>query len=252
MTPVSLAALVAPASLGAGVASASLGALVAWASLAAWPGAVAAQATRPSPTDANAARLRAADTLGHVVGSPEAPVTVVEFSDPACPYCATFHDDVRSALVEEFVEAGQVRWITLTYVSGLYPDSRAAGLAMECAGAQGRYEAFLAHVYRERDRWLGAASAEAARAFTRFALEAGVDVEAWGACVTREGTPAASVDARLRSVAALARETGVRGTPTWFVDGFPVMGALPLPYARSFLVKRLERIGAGGSDPPAP
>ena len=43
----------------------------------------------------------------------------------------------------------------------------------------------------------------------------------------------------LRKAEALARELGVRGTPTWFVDGFPVMGDLPLGYARHFIETRL-------------
>ena len=48
-----------------------------------------------------------------------------------------------------------------------------------------------------------------------------------------------TVMARLAAVQELAGETAVRGTPTWFVDGFLVMGDLPLDYARQFIESRL-------------
>jgi protein-disulfide isomerase len=188
------------------------------------------------PTAATADLLvRVAPDLGWVQGQSEAPVTVVEFSDPSCPYCADFHGQVRSALHDEFVDTGRVRWITLSYVSGLYRNSLLAVQAAECAGEQGDYESYMDAVYDGRDGWLKADRTAALDALREMAAHLELDVAAWDRCRNER-----RIRERVRQVNALAEEVGVRGTPTWFVDGFPVMGALPLGYARSFIADRLE------------
>lgn len=178
--------------------------------------------------------------LGWMRGAPNAPVTVVEFSDLSCPYCADFHADVRAQLISEFVEGDRapVRWITLSYVAGLYPNSLLASEAVECAGRQGRHELYLERVYADRDAWLRVDAADAGDVLRAHAQALDLDLGSWSAC---RNSP--EVRDRIRAVNALAREVGVRGTPTWVVDGFPVMGALPLAYARSFIEMRLERLG---------
>ena len=62
-----------------------------------------------------------------------------------------------------------VRWITLSYVSGLYPNSDALSVAAECAGRQGRYDDFLTAAYDDRESWLRSSDADAISAAERFA-----------------------------------------------------------------------------------
>ena len=181
-----------------------------------------------------------AETLGWSVGASEAPVTVVEFTDPSCPRCASFYAGTRAALREEFVPSDQVRWITLTYVSGAFKNSEVVSTAAECAGRQGRYEAFFETAYRERSVWITEDAPGMWREVERFSAELGLEKSEFRAC---RDDP--SVTARLEAVRDLALRTGVRGTPTWFVDGFLVMGDLPLGYARDFIVDRLPESGAG-------
>ncbi|MEM7415148.1 MAG: thioredoxin domain-containing protein [Gemmatimonadota bacterium] len=178
--------------------------------------------------------LAAAEGLGWAVGETDAPITVVEFTDISCPYCARFHEGTRQALIDEFVDGGQVRWITLTYVSGIYPNSDALTLAAECAGQQGHYEAFLTEAYAARERWVTATDPVAMAEARRYADSLGMNLDAFEVC--RSDT---RVVERAMAVMTLAKEAGVRGTPTWFVDGFPVMGALPHGYARSFIASQL-------------
>ena len=178
--------------------------------------------------------LAGAVELGWVKGEADAPITVVEFTDVSCPYCATFHTGTRQALIDEFVEAGQVRWITLTYVSGLYPNSDAMTMGAECAGRQEAYEPFLTEAYAARDRWISATDPVAMAEARRFAETLELDLDAFERCRSD-----ATVAERAMAVMELARENGVRGTPTWFVDGFLVMGDLPLGYARQFIASQL-------------
>jgi protein-disulfide isomerase len=178
--------------------------------------------------------------LGILHGDPRAPVQVVEFSDFSCPYCATFHQEARDSLFATFVAEGQVRWISLPYVSGLYPHSRSAAAAAWCAGVEGRYEALSDLLYRHRDRWVGGGRADAVEAIRALGREAGLDREALRRCMDAPDTRD-----RIRRVRRLAREVGVRGTPTYFIDGFPAMGALPFAYVRRLVDRRLEAAGGG-------
>src|SRR5690606_24185800 len=77
--------------------------------------------------------------VGWVTGLDDAPVTVIEFSDFGCPFCAQFALDTYPTLHTEFVLAGQVRWIYVPFVIGRFPNGEGAALAGECAGEQGRF-----------------------------------------------------------------------------------------------------------------
>ncbi|MGB0542820.1 MAG: DsbA family protein [Longimicrobiales bacterium] len=185
---------------------------------------------------ANAERLAGVETLGWPVGNEDAPVTVVEFTDVSCPFCASFQRGTRAALREEFVESHQVRWITLSYVSGLYPNSGTLSVAAECAGQQGRFEAFMEAAYADRDSWLRAGDTAISAVIEDLAEATDLEMTGFVSCLL-DVSPAE----RIRKITELARELGVRGTPTWFVEGFPVMGDLPLEYARSFITSQLGR-----------
>lgn len=195
------------------------------------PPALTAQSAPSSEDDP----LAAAESLGWVEGADTAPVTVVEFTDPSCPYCASFHAGTRQALIDEFVTSGQVRWITLTWVSGLYPNSDALTMAAECAGRQGRYDGFMGAAYSARDRWVVEDDATAMEEARRLASTLGLDLSDFDRCRSDR-----AVAERAQAVMELARANGVRGTPTWFVNGFLVMGDLPLGYARQFIVTQLQ------------
>lgn len=179
--------------------------------------------------------LQGAAELGWSVGEHAAPVLVVEFSDLSCPYCASFHDGTRAALRDEFVGEGQVRWITLSYVSGQYRNSEAAAIGAECAGRQGQYEAFSAGMLGRQAEWVRGSDSEASGVVEDTAGALALDLALFASCQADPG-----VHTRLEAIGVLARGAGVRGTPTWFVDGFPVMGDLPTPYARSFILDRLR------------
>lgn len=190
--------------------------------------------------------LDAQDTLGvgdlgvrH--GDPDAPVQVVEFSDFSCPYCATFHLSTRDSLFATYVGRGEVRWISLPYVSGLYANSTLATSAAVCAARWGRYDGLARALYRDRGEWVSA-PASAARTFI---LELGEGVGLAPGELARCMESDATLD-RIRRTGRMAQELGVRGTPTYFIDGFPAMGALPFPYVRRLIDGRRPDVSPGG------
>jgi protein-disulfide isomerase len=73
--------------------------------------------------------------------------------------------------------------------------------------------------------------------FTQIAEEEGLDAEEFGECLDQEGAPG-----RIQENTRLGQAAGVRGTPAFFINGFPVNGAQPLEAFRDMLDLRLNSL----------
>jgi protein-disulfide isomerase len=177
---------------------------------------------RPGAGDAQASRLTL-DQLGWDEGEVDAPVRVVEFSDFGCGYCRTFHLETYPTLMEEYVATGKVLWKYVPMVLGNFgPNATAAALAAECAGEQGYFPAARDSLFATQGEWKQAS--DPADLFRRIAGNVGADLERWDRCL-EEGWQ----ENRVVSGTTLSREVGARGTPTFFIVGYPpIPGAIPL------------------------
>lgn len=180
-------------------------------------GQTAAAAAQPSDAiDLRAqqgqVRLEVSADDDAVLGPEDAPVTIIEFSDFNCPYCKRFHHETFGPLLERYPD--QIRFVYRDFpVVGGFEAAQAA----ECAGEQGDYWGFHDALFNSEgvaiDRDLYQVVAE----------ELGLDAEALIACLD-EGRYAAEVEADARYAGGL----GVNGTPTFFINGIPIVGAQPL------------------------
>lgn len=168
-------------------------------------------------------RILGSGAPGYDRGATHAPVTVVEFTDFGCPYCARFASETYPSLAAEFVKSGTVRWKAVPFVLGMFANGEAAARAGMCAGNQGRAAFGRMHdrLFARQDEWKRAADPTAL--FRAYARATALDTARFGACYASRET-----DERLRQANALADRLGVRATPTFFVDGVRVEGALPV------------------------
>jgi protein-disulfide isomerase len=147
---------------------------------------------------------------GAVLGSPRAPVTLVEYADLQCPYCGEFARNALPSLVTEYVRTSKVRLVFrgLAFVG---PDSEAALRGALAAGQQNRLWSFVHLVYAnqgtENTGWV-------TDGFIRSvaAQIAGVNVTR---LVTDAQTP--SVTQEIASAQRLATSDSVNSTPSFFV-----------------------------------
>jgi protein-disulfide isomerase len=193
------------------------------------PGAPTGASERPAP-DRQSRELDIA-LLGFDRGSADAPVRVVEMSDYGCGYCRKFHMETWPVLRKEFVESGKIEWKFLPFVTGMFKNSPAATTAAECALEQGPdgFEAMNHRLWEEQKAWKG--SDAPAAVIRGWVEDLGLDRVRFDGCV-RENRRAA----RIAAANSLSRQIGVRGTPTFFIMGYPpLQGALPTDAFRQVL-----------------
>ncbi len=179
--------------------------------------------------------------LGFLYGSPEAPISVVEFSDYGCGYCRRFQLETFPTLLSDFIEPGRVKWRYVTYLSGAFPKSPSAAMVAECAGEQGLFAPVSRLIYERQRLWRR--DADPVAAVTALATEAGADRSEIEACVS-ERRPMA----RLRAGIAAGRRLGARGTPYFLVEGAPAPGAQPLEWWVRILTAIEAEIESGAGD----
>lgn len=182
---------------------------------------------RQIPADAQNAPSRTIEVdvslLGYDHGDSLAPVQIVEMSDYGCGYCRKFHQETWPVIRENFIATGKVHWKFLPFITGMFNNSLAATEGAECALAQGSepFQELNARLWDDQQAWKGASDPQAA--VRTMAEEAGVALEAWDACMADDERLE-----RIRAATSLSRDLGVRGTPTFFVMGYPpLQGALP-------------------------
>ena len=179
--------------------------------------------------------------IGFNSGSPDAPIKVLEFSDFGCGYCRRFHAETFPTLVEDYIETGKVEWKYVTFVSGMFPNGRAAAFAAECAGEQERFAPMRDLLYERQSEWKR--QSNPAGALEALAVEAGADAEQYRECVAEERPLP-----RIRSGFVAGARIGVRGTPTFLVNGMPLVGAQPIGlWADIFTVVEAEAAAAKGA-----
>lgn len=169
-------------------------------------------------------------------GDPNAPVTIVEFSDYECPFCKQFYDNTLPQL-EQYIEDGTVRFLWVDFpLTNIHPQARRASLAARCAADQGNDDAYWQMhdaLFESQEQW-GGQGTDSVAVFVDLANEIGLDGEALQSCVESEDF-AGVVDAGLQEGESL----GVTGTPTFFVNGEKLVGAQPIQAFEQVIQKQL-------------
>lgn len=165
--------------------------------------------------------------LGFALGDPQAPVTVVEFADFACEACGQFARDSWPAVHREFVETGKVRWRFIPFELG-FRNSDEGIRAAQCAVEQDRFWDMHDALYERQEEWIGDRKPE--DELEAIAADMGLEMEAYRHCWDEELGKERTEDAN-----DAAKDRGIRATPSFFVNGKLVQGALPVAQFRKVL-----------------
>lgn len=195
------------------------------------------QPPAPSAADLRDALARALGpgSPAIAVGSARARVTVLEFADFGCAYCARFALNAYPGLAAEFVASGKVRWEFVPFVLGMFPNGEGAARAGQCAAEQGVAAFGRMHdrLFAQQAAWQGVS--DPADTFASLAAGAGLNRSRFAVCYGAEAPLR-----RTRAAGELADRLGVGATPTFFVNGRRIEGALPADEFRAVLRQALE------------
>ena len=174
-------------------------------------------ATRPGPVaEAEPVAPELAEAMirpySPILGPADAPVTIVEFFDPACEACRAFHPIVKDIMAEH----GDAVRVVIRYTPFHGAASEEAIRVLEAARMQDVYVPVLEAVLREQPRW-ASHGAPAPGLILQIAATAGLDAEA-----ARTQMLAPGVVAILNQDRADVEAVGIRQTPTFFVNGKPL------------------------------
>lgn len=174
-------------------------------------------ANRPGPVaEAEPVAPELADAMirpySPILGPADAPVTIVEFFDPACEACRAFHPIVKDIMAEH----GDAVRVVIRYTPFHGAASEEAIRVLEAARMQDVYVPVLEAVLREQPRW-ASHGAPAPGLILQIAATAGLDAEA-----ARTQMLAPDVVAILNQDRADVETVGIRQTPAFFVNGKPL------------------------------
>ena len=165
------------------------------------------------------------DAIDPASGPADAPVTIVLFSDFQCPYCQQL-EPILAAAHDRF--RGQLRLVWKDFPLPIHQDARAAAKAARCASEQ---EAF----WHYRDLLFKNQSDLGEQNLRRLASSLGLDGRAFGDCLSSN-----RFEAVIDGTIAEGRKLGVNSTPTMFINGAAVAGAVPLSRLESLLREELK------------
>lgn len=160
-------------------------------------------------------------------GPKDAPVTIVEFSDFQCPFCSRIVGTLKEVVG---LYPKQVRLAFRDFpIAGLHPKAQKAAEAARCAGEQGKF-------WEYHDLLFGSQAQATSADFKRFAEQLKLDANSFVTCLD-SGKHAAAVASDVQEGTRL----GIDGTPTFFINGRRVVGALPLEAFQRIIDRELRR-----------
>jgi protein-disulfide isomerase len=189
-------------------------------------------ASRPAATHDWSRTVVATPEGGFRMGNPNAPLKLVEFGSITCPHCAEFNERGGSALRSSYIRSGRLSWEYRPFM--IFPTDPGIFLLLSCVGPASFFP-LTDQLYAQQDQWVGQLQKVSQDEQQRIA---GLSAQEQSAALVRaagvdkiflqRGVPAARINAcladqarllRLVEVSRTASNLGVKGTPTFMLNG---------------------------------
>jgi len=164
----------------------------------------------------------------HIKGDPDAPVTLIEYSDFQCPFCAAFHPTIKKVLDDN---PGKVRWVYRHFpLDQIHQNARPAAEASECSAEQGKFWEFADLLFENQEK-LGE------NFYKELAARVGINQSQFNECLfSRKYKDKVETDLEE------GIKVGVKRTPGSFVNGELVSGAVPYETLKTAVEKALAEL----------
>jgi protein-disulfide isomerase len=176
------------------------------------------------------------------VGPANAPIVIVEFSDYQCPFCTQWHDTTYQPLMAAY--PGKIRLVYRNFPLPFHQNAFKAAEAAMCAGDQNAYWQYHDKLFASNDQLNNAAGTTLDPSFyVGLAQDLGLDTTTFSTCLNSDEHKAA-VQSDLDYANGLPIDSdgtpAVSGTPTFFINGYRIVGAEPLAYFEQVIDAQLK------------
>ena len=154
------------------------------------------------------------------LGKADAPITIFEFASLTCPHCAEFDAETLPKVRADWIDTGKARLIFRDYP--LDQNALKAAVIAHCV-PENQFFNFIDVLFKNQVNWAEGSTDEVTQALMRIARLGGLSEDKFNACLNDKALSDRILDERLTA----QNQYGVNSTPTFFVNGKKVVGALP-------------------------
>lgn len=174
-----------------------------------------------------------------VLGNPNAPVTLIEFSDFQCPFCRKFYKETLPQIKKDYIATGKVKLVYRDFpLVQIHPGATLAAESAECAKDLGKFWEMHDAIFDEQEKQGSGTVQFTADDVKKWAGNIGLDTTKFNQCLD-SGKYKQEVEKDLADGAA----AGVNGTPATFINGRLVSGAQPFAAFKVIIDEELKKAG---------
>lgn len=164
-------------------------------------------------------------------GKNNAPVTIVEFSDYQCSFCARFVTQTLPQLEKNYIDTGKVKFVYRDFPLNFHQYAQKAAEAAECADEQEKYWEYHDLLFEKQSEWSNAGLGK----FKDYANQLGLDTQVFDQCLD-SGEMTEEIQKDFQD----GQSYGVSGTPAFFINGELLSGAQPYEKFQEAIESALE------------
>ena len=148
-----------------------------------------------------------------ILGDPNAPVSIIEFSDYQCQFCARFYSDTLPLLNSQYIETGKINLISRDFpIVKIHSNAMPTALASECANEQDKFWEYHGKLFETQNSWKQNKPDEIILTLKQFAKDLNLNQEQFDSCLD-----SSKYIEEVKHDMADGQKYLVSGTPTFFV-----------------------------------
>ena len=181
------------------------------------------------PTKQQSPPLKISEDNDPIIGNTDAGITIIEFSDFQCPFCARFHVQTLPTIMDEYINKGTVKLVFRDFpIQSIHPNALPASVAAECANEQKKFKEMHDVLFEKQNKWSNQNIESVMNTFSQYASDLGLEEKAFDSCL-KNGKYIEEIQKDLDD----GRTYGISGTPGFFI-GNDQIGFIELKGAQPF------------------
>jgi len=136
------------------------------------------------PTKQQSPPLKISEDNDPIIGNMDAEITIIEFSDFQCPFCARFHVQTLPTIMDEYINKGTVKLVFRDFpIQSIHPNALPASVAAECANEQKKFKEMHDVLFEKQNEWSNQNIESVMNTFSQYASDLGLEEKAFDSCL---------------------------------------------------------------------